>query len=190
MKILKILGLTLGSFLLFVLLLGFLKPEIHYGHTITVDKSIQEAWAVAQDPDKHAQWLDGYVSEELISGVRNEVGSKYKVIVKPSPEEDEFEMIETIVSKNEFEHIALHFESDFGNFEQKMSFQEQDSKTTIRTESIVKSESYFMKTMFAVMEVFASSFQKQEEKNMDKLKQVIEENATDYFSRTSESIKE
>ena len=50
------------------------------------------------------------------------------------------------------------------------------------------------KSMFAIMETFTGSFQKQEEKNMEALKKVINENITDYFPapvvETEETVTE
>ncbi len=188
MKVLKLLGFLVLLCIVGILLLGFIKPELNYGHTITADKPLKEAWGVAQDETKLIEWIDGFVSGELIEGEKNKAGAKYKIRVKPSPEEDEFEMTETIVSIREFEHVDLHFETEFGQFDQKMSFIDQDDKTQISTECVVKSDNYFMRTMFAAMELFTGSFQSQEEKNIDQLKKVIEENTTDYYPGEGEGM--
>ena len=180
MKFLKyalyfILGLVLVFFAL-----GFLKPSVSYGHEIIVSKLIKEAWAVQQDPTKLGQWLDGFKSIDLISGAQGEVGSTYKVVVKPSEEEPDFEMIETLVAKKDFEQVQLSFDSDMMLFEQTTSFSEVDGKTRIKTHSKVSGKGPLMRSMFALMELVGGSFQAQEVKNMEALKGVIEENMTDY----------
>lgn len=160
--------------------IGFIKPTVHYGHEITVNKPIKEAWAVQQDETKLGQWLAGFKSIDLISGEKGDVGSTYKVLVKPSEEEPDFEMIETIVSKKQFESIQLSFDSDMMLFEQTTSFSEVDGKTSIKTNSKVKGKGMLMRSMFAVMDLVGGSFQKQEVENIEALKQVIEENTTNY----------
>jgi hypothetical protein len=182
MKFLKytlyfILGLVLVFFAL-----GFLKPSVSYGHEITVSKSIKEAWAVQQDETKFGQWLAGFKSIELISGKQGEVGSTYKVVVKPSEEEPDFEMIETLVAKKDFEQVQLSFDSDMMLFEQTTSFSEVDGETIIKTHSKVSGKGMLMRSMFALMELVGGSFQAQEVKNIETLKGVIEENVTNYNS--------
>lgn len=181
MKILKyLLYFVVGLVLLFVLV-GFIKPSVSYGHEITVDKPVQEAWAVHKDEAKFDQWLAGFKSIELISGEAGEVGSKYKVIVDPGEGEPDFEMIETVVSLEEFDHVTLHFDSEMMVFEQTTSFSETDGKTTIKNDSKVMGKGVMMRSMFALMEMFGNAFQTQEVKNIEALKKVIEENTTDYY---------
>ena len=182
MKYLKyLLFLIIGLVLAFIAI-GMIKPSVSYGHKITVDKSVEEAWAVAQDETKFGQWLEGFKSMELIEGEAGKVGGKYKVVVNPGEGQDDFVMIETVVSKKEFDHIGLSFDSEMMVFDQTTFFVEADGKTTIKTESKVKGKGLVMRSMFAVMEIFGGAFQAQEEKNFDALKKVIDENTTEYYA--------
>ena len=188
MKILKytILGLLVILFL--IILMGIANPSIGYGHEIMVDKPIKEAWAVSQDDKKYDQWLEGFKSFELIEGEKWKEGSKYKVVVDPGDGQPEFEMIETLVSINDFESVEMHFDSEFMNFEQVMHFTEERGKTSVKTESKVLAKGLMMRSMFAIMEIFGGSFTAQEKKNMEALKKLIEENTTDYYPRVRPSI--
>jgi len=182
MKILKyVLLLILGLFIIFIVI-GLMKPTVNYGHEITVNKSLKEAWAVSQDDSQYGEWLAGFQSIELISGEKGAVGSKYKVTVNPGEGQDDFEMIETIEAIEEFELVDLHFDSDMMDFDQTMLFSGNDASATIKTESIVSGKGIMMRSMFAMMEMLTGSFTAQEEKNIEALKKVIEENTTDYFS--------
>jgi carbon monoxide dehydrogenase subunit G len=185
MKFLKYFFLVAATLLILFFVMGLIKPSVDYGHTIQVDKPIKEAWAVVEDPSKLSLWLDGFVSETLISGEANQVGAKYKVVVKPSTEEDAFEMIETITSRTEFEHIDMHFESDFGTFDQKMTFAEKEGGTEIKTESVVKGKNLAMSAMMGWMETLTGSFKDKEVENIEKLKNVINQNETNYYSNDS-----
>lgn len=180
MKFLKYTLYFIIGFVLVFFAIGFLKPSVTYGHEITVNKSIQEAWAVQQDETKFGQWLDGFKSIDLISGEQGAIGSTYKVVVKPSKEEPDFEMIETLISKKEYDHIQLSFDSNMMLFEQTTSFSEVDGKTVVKTDSKVSGKGMVMRSMFALMELLNGSFQAQEVKNIEALKVVIEKNETNY----------
>ena len=181
MKFLKyVLYIILGLVLLFFAI-GLLKPSVAYGHEITVNKSAKETWAIAQDESKFPQWLEGFKSIERISGEHGEVGSTYKVIVDPGNGQPDFEMIETIVSIKEFDHIEMNFVSDMMDFNQIVTHKESNGKTTVKTESTVNGKGIMMRAMFAIMETLGGNFTAQETKNIEALKKVIEENTTDYY---------
>ena len=185
MKILKYILIILIGLTVLFFAMGFIKPTLNYGHEITVNKSLKEAWAVSTDGSKTTQWIDGLKSEELISGEHGAVGSKYKIIVNPGGEEEDFEMVETIVAKKDFDHMKMRFDSDLVDFEQTMTFGEKDGKAIIKTESTVNAKGLVMRSLFASTETLFGSFQKQEEKNINALKKVIEENTTDYYPADS-----
>jgi len=167
-------------FILFIAI-GLLKTKVHYGHEISMDKSVKEAWAVSQDESKYHQWLAGFKSMELLSGEYGKVGSKYKVIVNPGEGQEDFEMTETVISKKEFDHVTLHFDSDMMDFDQTISYSEAEGKSHIKTESTVSGKGIIMRSMFTLMEWLGGSFQAQEVKNIEALKKLVNENTTDYF---------
>ena len=181
MKFLKYLLYLIGGLLFIFLAIGFIKPSVNYGHEITVNKSLKEAWAVQQDESKLGEWLTGFKSIDLISGEAGEVGSKYKVVVNPEEGQPDFEMIETVISKSEFDHMSLSFDSEMMLFEQTTSFTETNGKTIIKSDSKVSGKGMMMRSLFALMEMFSGSFQTQEVKNVEALKKVIDENTTDYY---------
>lgn len=181
MKILKYLLFVVVGLIVIYLLIGFIKPSVTYGHEISVNKPLKEAWAVSHDESKLGQWLQGFKSIELISGDSGAVGSKYKVVVSPGEGQPDFEMTETVVSKKEFEHIALSLDSEMMVFEQTMSFAEANGKVTVKTDSKVMGKSMLIRPMFALMEWFTGAFTAQEVKNIEALKKVIEENTTNYY---------
>ncbi len=181
MKILKFIFLLLLLLVGIFFIMGLVKPAVDYGAEIKVNKSLEEAWAVSQDEAKYSQWLKGFKSMELLSGERAKVGSTYKVIVNPGEGQEDFEMIETLESIKENEHVKMHFDSEVMDFKQTISFSENNGETTIKSESQVMGKNIMMKSMFALMEMFTNSFQKQEQENFDNLKKVINDNTTNYF---------
>ncbi len=181
MKILKYVLFTVIGLLLIYIAIGLMNPFVHYSYEFKVNKPLAEAWAVTQDDSKYHQWLDGFKSMELVSGERNTVGSKYKIIVNPGEGQPDFEMIETLIAIEEFEHIEMHFDSDFMDFEQIYSMEEVNGETTVKSDAKVIGKNVFSRSMFALMEILGGSFSAQEAKNMEGLKKVIEENTTDYY---------
>ncbi len=159
---------------------GLMFPEVEYGAEIVVNKPIEEAWAVSQDESKYSLWLEGFQSMELIDGEYGEPGSKYKIVVIPQEGQPEFEMIETLVSKADNESVHMLFDSEMMDFEQKILFSEQEDGVHVKTESLVIGKGLSSKAMFAIMEMAGAAFTVQENKNMNNLKKVIEENTTDY----------
>ena len=186
MKVLKILLFVFIGLILLFFLAGLLRPTVSYGHQITVNKDIKEAWAVYQDVSKYNQWLEGFKSIKLMEGEKNAVGSKYKVVVNPGDGQPDFEMIETVESFKEFDHMTLHFDSDVMIFDQITTFVESNGKTKIKTDSKVRGKGIFLRSVFSLMELFTGSFQKQETKNIENLKKVIESNKIDYYSTSME----
>lgn len=187
MKIVKILLFIIIALILLFLLIGLVKPSISYGHEITVDKSVEESWAVILDETKYPLWLEGYKSIELIEGEKGAIGSKYKVIVNPGEGQPDFEMIETIVDFKANEFVNLHFDSEMMDFDQITYIAQMDGKTTVKTESTVLAKGIVMRSMFALMEMMTGSFTTQETKNIEALKVVINENTKNYFPKAVKS---
>ena len=181
MKILKYLVATIVVLMVVFLTIGFLIPSVDYGHKITVNKPIEEAWAVAQDESKYDQWLEGFQSIVLVEGKKGTVGSRYKVVVNPGDGQPDFLMTETVVSIEKFDHVSLSFDSEMMDFEQTISYSSEDGTTTIVTDSKVMGKGLTMRSMFALMEMLGGAFKKQEVKNIEALKMVIKENTTDYY---------
>lgn len=181
MKFLKYLLITIVVLVLAFFAIGMIHPEVEYGSEIVVSKSLEEAWAVSEDASKYHLWLDGFKSMELIEGEYGEVGSKYKIIVNPGEGQEDFEMTETVISRVEFDHVNMHFDSEMMDFEQTITFSETDEGVSIKTASKVIGKGAMMRSMFALMEKMGGAFTSQEAKNQNALKKVIEENTTDYF---------
>lgn len=125
---------------------------------------------------------------ELIEGEKNSIGSKHKVVVLPQEGAEPFTMIETLVGLEEYKKVEMDYDSDMMTFHQVYTYSEEDGQTTISSDASVGGKSYMMKCMFACMETFFGSFTKQEEKNMEALKKVINTNTTDYSPPVAEPI--
>jgi hypothetical protein len=189
-KFLKYLFITVVVLVLAFLAVGFIHPEVEYGSEIVVNKSLEEAWAVSQDESKYHLWLEGFQSMELIDGEYGQEGSKYRIVVIPQEGQPEFVMVETLVSKADYHHVYMTFDSDMMDFEQRILFDETEDGVSIKTESKVIGKGAMMRSMFALMERLTGSFTKQEQKNLDALKKVVDENTTDYYPILEEMVED
>jgi len=175
----KILKYILGAFVLLILIFlgkGLLTPSISYENETIVNKSAKEAWAVMSDESNLPKWIDGFLRTELASGTANTVGAVSNVYVDEGGQK--MMMKETIMDIKPYELMAMKFTMDFMNMDYEMHFHESNGKTTIRTKSKTIGNGIFAKSLISFM---PSSMATQEDKNLSKLKDLIDENTKNYF---------
>ncbi|MDC8004142.1 SRPBCC family protein [Aureisphaera galaxeae] len=185
MKILKyILGiiviLAIGFFLA-----GIIKPKVSYDCEITVEKPLAESWAVSQDEEKLADWLEGYQKTEAVSGTPGTVGAVSDIHFIQNGEE--MVIRETITEIVPDESVAMKFTSDFMDMDYKLSMSAtDDGKTKISSTTTAVGNGIISKSLMALM---AGSVKGQEETNLANLKKTIEGNTKDYFPIEEEPIE-
>ena len=150
---------------------GMITPSISYETEIVVNKPVQESWAVMSDESNLPKWIRGFKKIEPVSGTPNTLGAVSKVYI----EEEGTEMImeETITALKENEHMAMSFTMDFMNIEYEMFFKDQGGKTVITTKTNTTGNSMIAKSRLSFM---SSGMGKQEDKNLNNLKNLIEGN--------------
>ena len=176
MKFIKyILGIVAVLVIIF-LLIGVMKPNIAYDCEIMADKPLEESWAVAQDEEKMAEWLEGFQKVEHVSGIPGTVGAVSNVHFINNGQE----MIikETITAINPNQSIEMLFESDFMNMDYTLSMTPVDGKTKISSSTNTKGNGVFSRSLMALM---GNSVKAQEEMNLANLKKTIEANTKNYF---------
>ena len=176
MKILKYIAIIIAVLIIGFLLLGLLKPEVSYDSEIVADKPLPEAWAVAQDEAKMAEWLPGFQKVERVSGTPGTVGAVSDVYFITDGEE--MVIRETITKIVPNETIEMTFTSDFMDMDYKLSMAPMDGKTKITSKTTTVGNGILAKSMMALA---GSSIKAQEETNLENLKKAIEHNTKDYF---------
>ncbi len=180
MKFLKYLIGFIVLLILFVVGRGMLTPSISYESEITVEKSAKEAWAVMNDESKITQWLKGITDMKHISGEKGKVGAVTQYTFNDNGQESI--IVETIKSITPNKQINMDFVMEgVMNMDYSLNFTEKDGKTTIKSSTNNKGEGIIMKSMMPFMK---SSMKAQEDENMNNLKKLINENATNYFPET------
>ncbi|AXT50892.1 hypothetical protein D1818_08660 [Aquimarina sp. BL5] len=155
---------------------GMLTPSVSYENEIVVSKPANESWAVMSDESNLPKWIEGFKRTELVSGMENTVGAVSKVYVEENG--DEMMMEETITAVKPNEHMAMTFTMDFMDMDYEMLFKEKDGKTTISSKSTTMGNGIFAKSLISFM---SGSMKEQEDKNLNNLKKIIEENTKNYF---------
>ena len=182
MKYLKyILGIVVVLVIVF-LALGLIKPELSYDAEIVVDKPLAECWAVSQDEDKMADWLEGFQKIEHISGTPGAVGAVSDVYFITN--DQEMVIREKITDIVPDESISMFFESDFMNMDYKLSMSNVDGKTKLSSNTSAVGNGIFAKSLMALM---GGSIKAQEDTNLANLKKTIEANTKDYLPSEKEA---
>lgn len=177
MKYLKYILGILAILVIGFFLLGVIKPELSYECEIIADKPLAESWAVSQDEEKMADWLDGFQKIEYVSGTPGTVGAVSDVYFV---EDGQVMTIrETITDIVKDESVSMTFTSDFMNMDYKLAMTAIDGKTKISTSTTATGNGMFSKSIMAMM---GSSFITQEETNLSSLKKTIEKNSKNYFN--------
>ncbi|MBT8303842.1 MAG: SRPBCC family protein [Bacteroidia bacterium] len=175
MKFLKYtLGVLIPITLLF-LLIGVIKSEVSYDCDILVDKSLAESWAVSQDEDKMAEWLEGFQKIEHVSGTSNTVGAVADVYFITNG--DEMSIRETITEIIPNESVSMTFTSDFMNMDYTLRMKSEEGKTRISSSTSAQGNGMFSRSLMAIM---SGSIKAQEETNLVNLKRTIETNTKIY----------
>jgi len=175
----KILKIILGLLLLLILFLvgkGLMTPSVEYDCEVTVNKPAAESWAVMSDSERLPDWIDGFIRTEHVSGEMNTVGAVSNVYVDQGGQEAM--MKETINAITPNEHLDMTFTMDFMDMDYKIDMAEKDGQTQIRSSSVTRGNGLFAKIMVSLM---PSAMKDQEQKNLNNLKKVIEENTKNYF---------
>lgn len=178
MKFLKYLLILFLLLIIFFFGKGLLTPEISYENEITVNKPIEEAWAVMSDEATLPDWIEGFKKTEHVSGTPNTVGAVSKVYIDEGGKE--MTMEETITALKPNEHMAMTFTMDFMNMDYDLYMKEIDGKTYIKTKSKTTGNGMVAKSIISFM---PKAMKTQEDKNLNKLKVLIENNTKDYFPR-------
>lgn len=183
----KILKYLLGLILILVLIFfakGMLTPTVSYQNEVEVTKSAKEAWAVMSDEVNLPKWIEGFKRSELVSGEVNTVGAVSNVYVEENGQE--MMMTETVTGIKLYEQLAMTFSMDFMDMDYEILFKESNGKTTITSSSETKGNGIFAKSIISFM---PSSMKEQEQKNLNSLKKLIEENTKDYFPEVVSEVE-
>lgn len=164
--------IVIGIFALAVLFfsLGLFIPTFSFDNVVEVNKPIEKTFAEFNDVSNMYKWIPGFQFIEPISGWPNEVGSKWKLVVKQ--EGKRMELIETMTACKENEVFAFNLSNEMMSNDIEIVFTSKGQRTLITAHNKVSGKNIFWKSLFVVSK---SYFKNVQQKSYEKLKIVIEE---------------
>lgn len=154
---------------------GLITSSITYENKVEVNKPVAEVWAVMQDQSRVSEWLTVIERVEHVSGTPGTVGAVSHIYVNENGEE--MMMEETITAMVPKEHMAMTFTMDFMDMDYAMYMTEVDGVTKLRTTSTTVGNGIFAQSIISFM---TGTMEEQEDENLNRLKEVIENNQKQY----------
>ncbi len=149
----RILFIVLGIVALLILtvvVIGLMNPTYSETITVEVDAPVDKTFAIFNQPGTMSEWLEGFVSMELLEGEENAIGAKYKITFEENGKP--FSMIETITDFDENQRVGFDLNDDHGgDFHINITFTEKEGKTTITETMTGSSSGVFGNAMMALM---------------------------------------
>lgn len=137
---------------------------------VTINKPVAEVWRFIDNPDNLTKWLTGFIKFEPISGVLGTVGAKAKHIYEMNGKR--FEMIEEITSRVENKEFSGVLTHAMMVSKIKMLFKEAGNNSTeVESSADTTLKSFGMRVMSFLIK---RSFQKRQDEDLKRLKEVIE----------------
>ena len=153
-----------------VVIIGLMNPTYNETITVEVDAPVDKTFDIFNKPGTMGEWLEGFVSMEILEGEQNEVGAKYKLTFEENGKQ--FSMVETITEFDENQRVGFDLTDDHGgDFHMNITFTEKDGKTTIAETMTGSSSGIFGNAMMALMK---GSINKQKTGWYEKLGDYIE----------------
>ena len=169
MKILKYFFYALLVVFILFLGTGFLFPETEYEAKINVQADPQACWEVFTDSTRMAEWVSNFESIKPLETSDEMVGNTYLITVTEGGET--YEMTELILAYEPGIKFSMELESDVLMNIIDYEFSLEGTATQITASNRVKGKGVLMK---AIIPFMRSLFQSQLQKDLSKLKAIIE----------------
>ena len=149
--------------------LGLIHPSFTYSNTITVDSSVEEAFAAFTDESSAGEWLIGYKGYDILEGEPHKPGSKF--LMKFEVEGNKMEFTETLTDFKQNEVFSFDMKTKYFNGSVEVKFS-GSHPCTIEATTVNSGTNVFYCSMFYLMQ---SALRDQSQKNYDLLKDMIEQ---------------
>ena len=169
MKILKFLIYLIGTLVIIFFAIGVINPSVKYSHNITIEAPMDKTWAVFSDETQMQHWIPNFKSIELVSGKKNALGSKYRMVVEDGGED--YELVETIIAWEKHYKFGMQIENDVLVNEVESIFTHINGRTKINTTVDIKGKDLLMKSSLFLMK---GHFEEQSDESYEKLKSLVE----------------
>ena len=170
-KTLLILLGIIAALILGFIAIGFIKPTYEGGVNVTVNAPVSTTFAYFNNTDNMAKWMDNFKGIENISGEKNQVGSKWKLVYDENG--SDFVMTETLTAFEQDKLFAFDMEDEYFKMHIEIRFEEKDGKTIITQIDKGEGKNLPARSMVAIMGTLGL-MQKQQQGMYNKLKDLVE----------------
>lgn len=139
--------LALLLILILFVLLGIVSKVQSVETKIKVAASAEECWRVYNDVEKMDKWVPGFKSIETTSGIKNEVGSKYRLVVFDE-QGGESIMDEELLTYDPYEKHKISYTSEYIDGTFLTTFEEENDSTIIVSKNDYSGKSVVMRSVF------------------------------------------
>jgi uncharacterized membrane protein len=170
MKILiYVVGFIVTCFIGFYVI-GLVKPTIIYESKITINRPVQQTWAVFSNEKLLAQWMQGFDHLEKIKSEPFQSGAEYKLFLKEKNQV--FEINHKIINAIPSKKYEYTLDNAVLQNHVIITFSEPQQFTTeIVMANEVNAKNWFLRSLFVF---FKSQFKSQDELNLEALKRLVE----------------
>ena len=160
-------GLSLvTAAILALVIVGLFMDEVEYTATIRVDGSMDEVWALFVDNSRRAEWLEGFVRAEQLSGDPMDVGSESRHFFESGSS-----YIETVLSVEPHQRIATEIATDVYSGSVTTTFQDQGDRIRVQQHTILSGDTFFWR---AALPLFKPLMQRQMIDSLDRMADLVE----------------
>jgi len=169
MKVIKFTVIFLVVVSASFLSVGFISPSVTYETIVLVDKPVAHCFSVFNNPFNMNKWMPGFKSINVLSGLPNEVGSKWELVFEEGGEE--IVVVEEMTGFERNKLFAFNLSGDVLKSKVKITFEEVDGKTKITATTIATANNFVLRSLFPLMK---STFEARELEAYTNLKKLIE----------------
>lgn len=136
--------------LVLFVLLGVVSKVQTVETRIKVAATAEECWNVYNDVEKMDKWVPGFKSIETTSGIKNEVGSKNRLVVFDE-QGGETKMDQELLTFKPYEKHQINYTSEYIDGTFLTTFEEANDSTIIVSSNQYSGKSVVMRSIFHFM---------------------------------------
>lgn len=165
----KIAGLIILILFAGFISIGFFVPEVKYGSEITVNKPVEETFALFNNIARLHEWIPEIIKIEFIDLKPGITGSTLKMLVEHDGEK--MEMVETITAYEPNKLVSLEFVAGGMLKSDHYEFSGNGNSTTIKANYRCRGSNIFFRSLFSF---FTSYFLETDQNYLNNFKKLAE----------------
>jgi hypothetical protein len=150
--------------------LGIFVPEVKMENSVEVNSSVHHSFAVFENVNKMKEWMPGFKSIELTSGLPFMPKSTYRLVLEQDGRT--IEMKETLIAIKTNRLFSFTLENEHVFSEVEVRFSGDDKKTVIAATTKIRGQNLFWRSMVVLGK---GNIRTKQQEMYDAMKKVIEQ---------------